>query len=183
MSWRKPERAKPTAGGTSATDQPDRAAAGRNALRLEELGQQVERVQRDLAEAEAAYTELSRSRELALRATHAKLTALQHGVRELETQEALAELTERVRAAHVALDGSNTGGSNLARLAEHLDERRALAVGRTRVAREGLPFVELRVIEADRALLEAHALRRFEATARLPSDTDRTTSLVIENMS
>jgi hypothetical protein len=87
-----------------------------------------------------------------------KLGALKRSIRELETQQALAGLSELSAGMQSSFDGS---GATLERLLEQVEERRTLAVGRARVAREGLALGGAH--EAERALLAEQALRRLEA--------------------
>jgi IS5 family transposase len=153
----------------------DRHTAGRYALRLEEIGQQTSVLRRELAETEATYAELTRARDLTVAAARDKLAALKRGIRELETQRALAELSEFTSGMHAAGTGpreTDNAHARLERLLERVEERRALAFGRARVAQEGLALAELRMLEADRTELAERALSRFEASAtpRLSAD-------------
>src|SRR5262249_42790061 len=66
---------------------------------------------------------------------------------------------------HASFDPTGAN-STLERLAERVEDRRTLAIGRARVAREGLGIAEIRVLEADRLLLGEGALRRLEAGSR-----------------
>jgi hypothetical protein len=136
----------------------DRAGAGRCALRLEEVAQQLTALRGQLAETETTYSELLRARELMVSAARDKLGALKRSIRELETQQALAGLSELSAGMQSSFDGS---GATLERLLEQVEERRTLAVGRARVAREGLALGGAH--EAERALLAEQALRRLEA--------------------
>ena len=113
----------------------DRAGAGRCALRLEQVAQQLTALRGQLAETETTYSELLRARELMVSAARDKLGALKRSIRELETQQALAGLSELSAGMQNSFDGS---GATLERLLEQVEERRTLAVGRARVAREGL---------------------------------------------
>ncbi|MEY4577260.1 MAG: hypothetical protein RL701_1963 [Pseudomonadota bacterium] len=153
----------------------DRQTAGRLALRLEEIAEQCAVLSRELGETEATYAELTRARDLTVAAARDKLAALKRGIRELETQRALADLSEFTAGMHAASSGSGeTDGAHarLERLLERVEERRALAFGRARVAQEGLALRDLRMLEADRTELAERALARFEAgtTPRLTSD-------------
>jgi phage shock protein A len=136
----------------------DRAGAGRCALRLEEVAQQLTALRGQLAETETTYSELLRARELMVSAARDKLGALKRSIRELETQQALAGLSELSAGMQSSFDGS---GATLERLLEQVEERRTSAVGRARVAREGLALGGAH--EAERALLAEQALRRLEA--------------------
>jgi phage shock protein A len=138
----------------------DRAGAGRCALRLEEVAQELAGLRAQLAQTESTYSELLRARELMVGAARDKLGALKRGIRELETQQALVGLSELSAGMQNSFDGS---GATLERLLERVEERRTLAAGRARVAREALPLGDARALEAERAILAEQALRRLEA--------------------
>ena len=82
-----------------------------------------------------------------------KIEGLKRSIGELQVQRALAELTEMAAGLQGAIAVDEVG---LDRLKEQVEDRRDLAVGRTRVARDALDLVAVR---EDEAAAEARGLR------------------------
>lgn len=138
----------------------DRVRAGDHALRLSRLGEEREHQAAQLAEAEALYRELLRSRDVALRAARDKLESLKRSIGELRVQEALADLSELA----AGMQGSfGLSDGTLERIQERVRDKRNLAAGRVRVARESGTSEDLSVREAEERALADAALAAYEA--------------------
>jgi phage shock protein A len=138
----------------------DRAGAGNHALRLQRIAEEHEHHAAQLAEAEAFYRELSRSREVALRAARDKIEALKRGIGELRVQEALADLSELTAGMQGSLGLSD---GTLERIQERVQDKRNLAAGRVRVARECFETEDRETREAEQRALADAALAAYEA--------------------
>jgi phage shock protein A len=137
----------------------DRERAGQAAMRLEAVTSEREENLRQLDEAEATYRSLVRSRDVAVDSARAKIEALKRSIGEARAHRALAELTEMSSSMQGAIGVCE---STLDRVHEKLEEERELAVGRTRVAQEGMDVLRDDADEEDRAARAEEALRRFE---------------------
>lgn len=138
----------------------DRVRAGDHALRLSRIGEEREHHAAQLAEAEALYRELLRSRDVALRAARDKLESLKRSIGELRVQEALADLSELA----AGMQGSfGLSDGTLERIQERVRDKRNLAAGRVRVARESGSADDLHVREAEERALADAALAAYEA--------------------
>jgi phage shock protein A len=138
----------------------DRTRAAKRALEEERLRAEVQRLRAQLDEAEATYQELVRVRRVAVEAARTKIEGLRRTIGTARTQTALAELTEMAATLHGTV---GLTGSDLDRLRDQVDERRAHAVGRVRVAREILDPDGERYDEEREAIEAAEALTRLEA--------------------
>lgn len=144
----------------------DRVRAGRHAMRLETIASESAQHTQQLAEAEAQYKELVRSREVALVTAKEKIEGLKRSIGDYRVQQALADLTEMAAGMHGAIGLSD---GTLERVKEKVDERRNFAAGRTRVARDAIDTNELQLREAEQAAMAEAALCRFEARSPVPA--------------
>ncbi|MFM2420920.1 MAG: hypothetical protein RL385_5643 [Pseudomonadota bacterium] len=135
----------------------DRAGAGRAAFERERIQTELAQKQAEHVAAEAAYQELLEARSEAVDVAKRRLNGLRSVIDEQRLQSSLADLTEMAAEMHGTLVH---GGATTERLTEKLVERRELAVGRLRVAREGLAPREVRVQREEAC---SFALLRFEA--------------------
>jgi hypothetical protein len=139
----------------------DRAGAGRHALRLQQIATELQTSTQQLAESEAMYRELTRSREIALRAARDKLDQLRSSISAMRAQEALADLSEMAAGMHGAIGLSDT---DLERLRQRVDDKRHLAAGRARVARDSIDTSEVDAEQAEQEVLAEAALQAYETT-------------------
>ena len=158
------ERARTQA--VEGLDAGDRSRAAPHALAEERLRADIERLRKELDEAEAAYQELVRARRVAVETAREKIEGLRRTIGTARVQTALAELTEMAASLHGAV---GMAGGDLDRLRDQMDERRAQAAGRLRVAREILDVDGRRWDEEREAAEAGAALSRLEA--RLASST------------
>jgi phage shock protein A len=148
-------------------EQGDRTAAGRHALRLETIASETAQLTTQLAETEATYKDLVRSREVALVAARDRLEGLKRSIGELKVQQALADLTELAAGMHGTLGVSDT----LDRIKDRVDDKRNFAAGRARVARDSIDMTDVHAREAEQEVLCEAALERFErASSAVPAE-------------
>jgi phage shock protein A len=138
----------------------DRTSAGRHALRLQTIGERQQTIDLELTNTEATYRELTRARELALVSARERIETLKRSIDECKVQEALADLTELSAGMHGSI-GLTDG--TLERVRERMDERRHLAAGRARVARDAIDLTTVRAQEAEHEAIAEDALQRYEA--------------------
>ena len=145
----------------------DRAGAGRHALRLQQVAEELQSCRQQLSEAEAMYRELTRSREIALRAARDKLEGLRSSISAMRTQQAMAELNELAAGMHGSLGLSD---ADVERLRQRVDDKRHLAAGRARVARDTIDMSEIDAAQANQEALAEAALQQYEARVVGSSD-------------
>jgi hypothetical protein len=144
----------------------DRDRAAKQALAEERLRADVERLRKELDEAEGAYQELVRTRRVAVETAREKIEGLRKTIGTTRVQTALAELTEMAASLHGAV---GIAGGDLDRLRDQMDEQRAHAAGRVRVAREIIDVDGRRWDETRETAPAAEALSRLEARLGPPS--------------
>ena len=140
------------------TDKRGRAAD--LALRLETCQQERGEISGQLEQAEETYRNLVKSRDAAIDTARAKLEALKRTISAVKVQRAMAELTEMSAGLQ---GGIGLCEGTLERVHEKLEEQREMAVGRARVAQEGIDPAGLEEDEEEREALAEQALQRFEA--------------------
>jgi phage shock protein A len=143
----------------------DRTRAATHALAEERMRNDLDRQRQELDEAEAAYSDLVRTRRVAVATAREKIETLRRTIGTARTQTAHPELAEMAASLHGAV-GQN--GGDLDRLRDQMDERRAYAAGRVRVAREILDAGGRRWDEDRETMQAAEALTRLEARLGLP---------------
>lgn len=132
--------------------------AGPLALRLQTVDRELEENHRQLEEAEKAYRELTQARDIAVKEARDKIERLRRGIDDLRTQAAMAELNEMAAGMVNEIGGS---GDTLHRLQEMVEDERARARGRARVARDSLDTSDLDLLELEQSALENQALNAF----------------------
>lgn len=145
----------------------DRVGAGRHALRLQQLTSDLQLNREQHTQSESMYRELTRSREIALRAARDKLDQLRSSISAMRTQQALAELSEMAAGMHGSIGLSDT---DVERLRQRVDDKRHLAVGRARVARDCIDTTAVAAEQAEQEALAEAALRDYEARGTDSSD-------------
>jgi phage shock protein A len=147
-------------------DAGDRVMAGRHAMRLETIADELQRHRAQWGETEATYKELVRAREVALVGARDRIESLKRSIGELKVQRALADLTELAAGMHGSIGVSD---GTLERIQERVDEKRDFAKGRVRVARDAFDTEDVRVREAEQAAIAEAALRRYESAGQAPA--------------
>ncbi|MDH5672990.1 MAG: hypothetical protein OEZ06_12620 [Myxococcales bacterium] len=159
------ERAELEARVAARLEDGDRQAAASDALRMEAIADELSECKRQFDTAEANYADLVSARQVAVDAARQKLEALKRSIGEARVQQALADLSELAADMQGEL---GLGDGSLDRLREQMEDRRDLAVGRARVARESLDVSAVRRREALQRERAEAALRRFEARRPAP---------------
>jgi len=138
----------------------NKSAAAQNALRLQNLGRELEENRRQLAQAEETYQNLTKAREVAVNAARSKIEALKGAINDLRMKTAMAEMNEMAAGMVSSIGGS---GDTLSRLHEMVEEERTQAAGRARMARDSMDMSEVNLKEAEMDALADQALADFAA--------------------
>lgn len=137
-----------------------RDVAGQLAVKLQRIDSQHDQVLAQLEETDRQYKELVKSRDAAVSAATNKIEQLSVGLNDMKINKAAAELTEMAAGMITHIGGS---GDSLARIGDMIDNERAKAAGRARVAGESLSSGGAIIdIDGETALADA-ALAQFEA--------------------
>lgn len=149
-----------------------RDVAGQLALRLQGIASQHDFVLAQLEESETQYKELVKARDAAVAAATRKMEELTAGLNDMKIKRAAAELSEMATGMVTSIGSS---GDSLARISTMIEDERAKAAGRARVASDSMSSVGLTIdIDAETAMAES-ALAEFESSAGLlpePSSAD-----------
>jgi len=138
----------------------NRDVAGQYALRLQATSKELADNREQLKKAEETYANLVRARDEAVRAAQAKIDALRLSIDDMKAKKALAELNEMAAGMVTSVGGS---GDTLDRLRAMVEEEKARAAGKARVAGAALPAGEADLKEAERKALADQALADFAA--------------------
>ena len=136
----------------------NRDLAGQYALRLQTVQRELDENRAQLGQAETTYQELTKARDVAIKAAQAKLQSLRSGIDELKIRRATAELMEMASAMIGTIGG---GGDTLNRLQQMIEDERAKAAGRARVARDSLNSADILIREDEHRALAEQALVDF----------------------
>ena len=135
-----------------------REVAGKYALQLKQVREQLEENREQLEQAEGTYQKLVKARDVSVREAKQKIEALKRMISEAEMLEAQAELQEMATGMISSIGGS---GDTLARVEEYLTERRDKAAGRARVAESSIDSSEIDLLEAEQEAMGEAALAEF----------------------
>jgi phage shock protein A len=138
----------------------NRSVAAQYALRLQTVTRELEENRKQLEQAEVTYRDLIKARDVAVTAARAKIEAIKSGLNDIKVKKAMAELTEMASGMITTIGGS---GDTLNRLHEMIEEERAKAAGRVRVARSEIDMTEILMKEAEQQALAEQALADFAA--------------------
>jgi len=138
----------------------NRDAAGQFALRLQMVQRELAENRTQLEQAETTYEELTKARDMAIRAAQAKLQSLRSSIDELKIRRATAELMEMASGMISTIGGS---GDTLNRMQRMIEDERNKAAGRARVARDSLNSVDIQLKEEEHRALAEQALADFAA--------------------
>lgn len=136
----------------------NRKAAARHALQRKQVTSRLGEDRKQLEEAERTYSELVRTRDMAVAEAKDKIEQLRREIGDLKVKRAIADL-EGMAAAMVS-DLGGTGDS-FNRLQEMVSEEREKAAARARVAGDGLDAEDLAAKEAEQDALAEQALQDF----------------------
>jgi phage shock protein A len=137
-----------------------RPQAGALALQLKSVREQLEENRKQLDGAETTFQKLIKARDVSVREAQHKIESLKQMLSETEMLEAQAELQEMAKGMISSIGGS---GDTLARVEEHISERRDKAAGRARVASSSIDTSGVELIEAEQEAMGEAALAEFAA--------------------
>ncbi|WPJ98083.1 hypothetical protein SH580_10265 [Coraliomargarita algicola] len=123
--------------------------AGRQALKLSEIRAELVTNRDQLEAAENTYQEMSRNREASIQEAQKKIENLQAKINELKVKEATADLSEMASSMTADMGGAS---ETMNRLESMVEDARAKAAGRARVAQDSMPSLEVPSAEEERAL-------------------------------
>ena len=129
-----------------------REDAGRAALQLQTVRRELASSREQLAQAEATYDSLKKTRDIAIDSARAKIESVRRVIGDLRTHQATAALNEMAAGLMATVDGSS---GTLERLHEMVEEQRDRAAGRARVARDSLGLDDPRAAESEQAACAA----------------------------
>ena len=134
--------------------------AGEIALELQRIRQDLADNRAQLIDAEATYTELTMSRDTAIKAAREKIESLRKDLDDLKMKKALAEMNEMASGMLTQIGGS---GDTLDRLHQMVEEEHTKAAGRARVAKDSIDTTRFKEQKAEREALEDIALADLAA--------------------
>ena len=135
-------------------------AAAKYALRFQEVKSELAASRAQLEAAEKTYKDLTIARDQSVKAARAKIESLRASIDDMKIKKATAELNEMAAGMISEIGGA---GDTLNRLEEMVEEERAKAAGRARVARDALEISDIEEREAEDNALAKQALADFAA--------------------
>ena len=138
----------------------NRDAAGQYALRLQTVQRELDEDQKQLEQAETAYKELTKARDVAVKAATDKIEALKYQLSDLKVKQATAELSEMATGMISSIGGA---GETLDRLHNIVQEQRDKAAGRARVAGDALKATDMDLGQTEKDAMQEQALADFAA--------------------
>ena len=142
----------------------NKEAAAQYALRLQTVSRELVENREQMESAETTYKDLVRARDVAVNAARAKIESLKGAINDMRMKSAMAEMNEMAAGMVGNLGGS---GDTLNRLHEMVEEERAHASGRARVARDSIDMSDINMKEAESKALADQALADFAAAEGL----------------
>jgi len=136
-----------------------RDIAAQLALRLQTVDKEHDEVVTQLEAAEKSYKDLTRARDVSVKAAKDKMEALGRGINDLKVKKATAELTEMANGMITSLGSS---GDSLERITTLVEDERNKAAGRLRVAKDSVSLAEIDELEATNQTMAELALAQFE---------------------
>lgn len=137
------------------------SAAGQYALQLRTVKEQLEENRAQLADADKAYKDMEKARDVSVKEARGKIEKLSRMISETELLEAQAELQEMSASMIGSIGGA---GDTLNRVEEYLTERRDKAAGRARVAKGSIDTTGIEVKANEQEALAQQALAEFAAS-------------------
>lgn len=151
--------------------------AAQLALSLQTVVRELEENRSQLEESEKTYNDLTKAREVAVRAAKAKIEELKNLLSSIKIKEATASLNEMASGMIANIGGS---GDTLNRVHEILQERHEKASGRARVAKDSIDMHEINAQEAEQKALADLALADFAAKEGIVLDAPTTGTVAPE---
>jgi phage shock protein A len=143
----------------------NREVAGHLALRLQTVDRELEENRGQLEQAEKAYKDLVKARDVAIDAARQKIELLKAGINDLKMKRAMAELTEMASGMIMTIGSS---GETLERLGKIVEEERTKAAGRARVAKDNMDMSATTLKDSEHKALADQALADFAAREGIP---------------
>ncbi len=147
--------------------------AGQLAMRLQGVTKDLEENTAQLEEAEKTYRELMNARDVSIKEARGKIEELRRGIDDMKVQSAMAELNEMAAGMVNEIGGS---GDTLNRLQEMVEDERAKARGKNRVARDSIDTTEIAELELEQTAMEEQALADFAASEGLTIESESDSS-------
>jgi len=138
----------------------NRKAAADAALRLQTVSRELVENQQQAEDAEKTFRDLVKARDTAVEQARTKIESLKRGIDEMRIHESMAELNEMAAGLVTSIGGT---GDTLNRLEEMVEEQRARAKGKSRVARDALEMGDVDAQIAEQEALAEAALADFAA--------------------
>jgi phage shock protein A len=151
----------------------NRTAAGQYALRLQTVTRELEENRKQLTQAETTYKDLLKARDVAVNNARSKIESLKSSISDLKMKRALAELTEMASGMITSIGGY---GDTLDRLQTMVEEERAKAGVRARVARDSMDMSGIQLKESEQNALADQALADFAAKEGIALDPSTSSS-------
>lgn len=152
-----------------------REMAAELAARFQAVDRQEDEVRAQMEDAKKTYAELTKARDVAVKAARDKIESLSRGLDEMKVNKAMAEMNEMATGMISSIGGS---GDTLNRLETLIEEEKNKAAGRARVAKDSVDLSGIQAMEEAQKLDGMAALAAFEAEMGLdsPPASDTTTT-------
>lgn len=137
-----------------------RDLAAQLAARLQTVDKEHDEIVVQLEESERQYKELTKARDVSVKAAKDKIEELTRGINDLKVKKAAAELTEM---ANGMVSSIGSSGDTLDRLSQQVEEERTKASGRLRVAKDSVDLAQINALESEQNTMAEIALAQFEA--------------------
>lgn len=138
----------------------NRQLAGQQAVRLKAVQTELNDNVAQLGDAEKAYKELTKTRDVAIKSAQERMQEIARGIDEVKMHKAMADLKEMAAGLVTSVGGS---GDTLNRLESLIEEERSKAAGRARVASDSLQTSGAQAQADEESALEEMALADFAA--------------------
>lgn len=143
-----------------------RELAAQLAVRLQSVDKEHDEVVEQLTSSETKYKELTKARDISVKAAKEKMENLTKDIKGLKIDNAAANLTEM---ANGMISQIGSGADNLNRISGIVEEQRTKAAGRLRVAKDSADISTIAEMEAANNTVAEIALAQFEAEMGLSS--------------
>jgi phage shock protein A len=142
----------------------NRELAGQLALRFKTLQNDLAENRAQLEDAEKTYKELIQARDASVKAAQKRIEEISRGISQVKMHKAMAEMKEMAAGLVTEIGGA---GDTLGRLHEMIEEEKANAAGRARVAGDALRTTDAQTMAGEQKALEEMALADFAAAEGL----------------
>ncbi|MDB4369250.1 PspA/IM30 family protein [Akkermansiaceae bacterium] len=147
----------------------NRELAGKLALKLKGVDSEHDEVKVQMEEAEVRYKELVKARDVSVKTAKERIETLVRDLDEMKVTKAMADLNEMASGMVTSIGGA---GDTLNRLEDMVEEERAKAAGRSRVAKDQIDMSEINAVESEQEALADMALAEFAAAEGIELEKD-----------